>query len=144
MFAIMMTACGKDVVFNDYKEIAPDGWHKDSAAIFDVQIDDEKAHYTVLLHIRNRSNYGSQNLWLFTDYQMPDSTLVQDTLSIFLADKSGRWLGSGFGSLHDMPVFFLEEFQFPQTGNYRFYIQQGMRDTLLTGINDIGLEVIKN
>lgn len=141
---IALFSCDFDkTLFNDYKELPVEGWHKDSLAIFDVNVADTTQNYAVLVNVRNRSDYRLQNIWLFLNYQTSDSIVNKDTINLFLADNNGRWLGSGFGSMHEMSGLFISSMKFEQEGNYRFEIQQGMRDTLLTGINDIGLEIIK-
>ena len=53
----------------------------------------------------------------------------------------GRWLGSGMGSLYQLSTPIKVYYQFPDTGTYRFAIQQGMRSETLTGITEIGLKV---
>lgn len=141
---LLLTSCNfSDTVFNDYKELQPEGWNKDSLAVFDVNFEDINNTYQVIVNIRNRGNYPKQNLWLFVQYQQPDSVVVKDTIECYLADNKGKWLGSGFGSLYEMSVLFKKDLKLKQAGNYKFSIQQGMRDSMLVGINDIGLEIIK-
>lgn len=43
-----------------------------------------------------------------------------------------------------MPVLLDENRHFTDTGMYELRITHGMRDTLLRGISDVGLEVIRN
>lgn len=141
---LLLASCNhRNTVYNQYKELPAKGWHKDSVAHFEVPLEAGQK-YKVLVNIRNRGEYKTQNLWLFIDYQSPDKTIKKDTLELYLADNQGRWLGSGFGSLYEMPVEFIKSIQFPKAGVYKFNIKQGMRDTTLVGINDIGLEILKN
>ncbi len=138
-----VSACSKnDTVFSAYNELPPQGWHKDSIAVFEVTLNEE-ANYTVFVNVRNSANFKTQNLWLFIDYEQPDKTIKKDTVEFYLADNGGRWLGSGFGSLYEMKVAFLPKINFSQKGSYQFQVKQAMRDTVLVGINDIGLEIVK-
>lgn len=141
--ATLLVSCSGNSVYNDYKELPVSGWSKDSCAKFTVPIKDTQNNYRVLLNVRNRGDYQTQNLWLFVSYQLPNKAIMKDTLECYLADNKGKWLGSGFGSMYDMPVIYLKSIKFPQAGNYTFCIKHGMRDSSLVGINDIGLEIQK-
>ena len=144
LLATIFVSCNfSDTIYNEYKELPAEGWNKDSLAVFDVAVEDTVSRYQVIINIRNRGEYKWQNLWLFVSYLQPNNIVVNDTIECYLADNRGEWLGSGFGSLHEMPVLLKKELKFKQAGNYQFSIQQGMRDTTLVGINDIGLEIIK-
>jgi gliding motility-associated lipoprotein GldH len=43
-----------------------------------------------------------------------------------------------------MPVLLEENRHFADTGRYSLEIQHGMRDTLLRGVTDVGLEIRRN
>jgi gliding motility-associated lipoprotein GldH len=134
---IILSSCnGKTTVFDQYKEFPTTGWHKDSVAHFEVTLEKGTTY-------NNRGDYKTQNMWLFISYERPDKSIKKDTLEIYLADNQGRWLGTGFGSLYEMPVVFIPKIKIAQTGVYKFDIKHGMRDTTLVGINDIGLEILK-
>lgn len=143
LLALIFASCNNNTIYNEYKELPTEGWNKDSVAMFDVAVQDTTSKYQVIVNVRNRGDYPWQNLWLFVSYTQPNSEVINDTIECYLADNKGEWLGSGFGSLHEMPVLFRKNMNFKQSGNYQFSIQQGMRDSMLVGINDIGLEIIK-
>ncbi len=141
IFSVLLIGCNRNTsVLNDYKEIPVKGWHKDSAAHFEVNLEKDTP-YQLLINIRNRGDFKTQNMWLFISYERPDKSIKKDTLNFYLADNKGQWLGSGFGSLYEMQVMFIPAIKFNQTGRYKFDIKHGMRDTNLIGINDIGLEI---
>jgi gliding motility-associated lipoprotein GldH len=139
--AFVLASCGDKTVFDESTVLNASGWNKDSAAVFTVPVEDVNGQYRLLINVRNSGDYKSQNLWLFISYQRPDKSIKKDTVECYLADNRGRWLGSGFGSLYEMPILYQAKMKFTQAGKYRFAIKHGMRDSLLTGINDIGLEV---
>ncbi len=143
LLAVILASCNNNTIYNEYKELPAEGWNKDSIALYDVMVEDTSSNYQVIVNVRNRGDYPWQNLWLFVSYMQPDSVIVNDSIECYLADNKGEWLGSGFGSLYEMPVLFKKNINFKDSGNYQFSIQQGMRDSMLVGINDIGLEIIK-
>lgn len=82
-------------------------------------------------------------LRLFIKTTSPDSVVTNDTIEFYLADEFGKWLGNGVGSVFNMPVLYQQNFKFPKKGVYHFDIQHGMRDSLLSGINNVGIKVEK-
>jgi len=111
--------------------------------VFHVPITDTAATYNVYVNVRNRGEYPYQNLWLFLKKTTPDKVLTKDSIECYLADNRGKWLGSGIGSIMEMPVLYEQNVKFAQKGIYNYFIVQGMRDSLLAGINDIGIRVEK-
>jgi gliding motility-associated lipoprotein GldH len=138
---IALVACNQNEVFFNYQSVNLDGWNKDSVCVFDVQIDDASKAYNIYVNTRNRGEYPYQNMWLFINRMSADSVQVSDTIDFYLADDFGRWLGDGIGSVYNMPVLYQQNIRFPKAGMYRYEIQHGMRDSILTGVNDIGLKV---
>jgi gliding motility-associated lipoprotein GldH len=140
---LVLSSCGGNDVFYQYETVPANGWHQDTAIHFNVNITDTLSHYNVYVNVRNRGEYPHQNLWLFIEQQSPDSTLFVDSINFYLADQRGKWLGSGVGSVYEMPVLYRQNIQFPDSGNYSFSFRQGMRDSVLTGLNDLGLRIEK-
>jgi len=142
MFFVLLSCNTNDVYFK-YNAIHPAGWSKDSLYTFEVPITDTLATYNVYVNVRNVGNYPYQNLWLFLSKMSPDSVLVNDSIECYLADNRGKWLGSGVGSIFEMPILYQQQVKFKNAGNYQYKIVHGMRDTVLVGINDIGIRVEK-
>ena len=111
----------------------------DSVVQFDYTIEETNSDYRMLIYVRHTERYPYQNMWLFVD-----NGIYQDTIEFYLADDRGQWLGDKKHGLMEMPVLLEEHIHYPDTGTYRLTIQQGMRDSLLRGVADVGLEVIKN
>ena len=110
---------------------------------FDIPVTDTVALYNVYVNIRNRGEYPYQNLWLFLTKITPDSIESKDSIECYLADQRGKWLGKGLGSILEMPVLYQQKVRFKSSGIYHYKIVHGMRDSLLSGINDIGIRVEK-
>jgi len=141
--SLTFAACKNNDVFFQYKAVNAKGWNKDSLYTFDIQITDTTSTYNVYVNVRNRGEYPYQNLWLFLDKTSPDKVEMKDSIECYLADQRGKWLGSGIGSVMEMPILYQENVRFNKSGMYRYKIVHGMRDTTLTGINDIGMRIEK-
>lgn len=141
--SLFFTGCINNDVYLKYKTIIPKGWNKDSLCTFDIQIKDTTASYNLYVNIRNRGEYPYQNLWLFLSKKTPDNVQSKDSIECYLADKRGKWLGTGIGSVLEMPVLYQQKVKFSKAGIYQYKIVHGMRDSVLIGINDIGMLVEK-
>lgn len=140
---VLVSGCNRNDIYIKYKTIPEGGWHSDSVYTFDVPITDISTPYNVYINIRNKADYPYQNLWLFVSELSRDSVMKTDSIECYLADDRGKWLGSGVGSVHEMPLLIKQNITFKKKGNYQYKLMQGMRDTILAGINDIGLRVEK-
>ncbi|NLO71267.1 MAG: gliding motility lipoprotein GldH [Porphyromonadaceae bacterium] len=137
---VAFTACNQNEVYFRYNPIPTSGWDKDSLLVFDYNIEDTISKYDIFIHVRHFGNYPYQNFWLFLENTNPDSVVTKDTIECYLADQYGKWLGSG-NAIKEMPIFYKQQILIPDTGNYQLKIGHGMRDSVLTGIKEIGVRV---
>ncbi len=138
-----VTACRFGSVYNENVSIKDAKWYKDEAVHFEVPVSDSLTAYDFILNLRNSTDYRYSNLYIFLTTRFPNGNLTRDTIEIVLADKQGRWLGTGWGKLKDNSIVLKKNLHFPLTGMYAFYVQQAMRTDTLEGIHDVGLEISK-
>lgn len=136
-----LVSCGRQPVYNEFNLIDLTGWSVDSTSVFKINMEDTTGGYDLTLQIRHTSAYPYQNLWLFVEQLSPDSQFVRDTISCNLADHTGKWLGTGTGSvfLYSIPLKVRNRFDKP--GTYQYAVVHGMRDEILKGIQAIGLKL---
>ena len=139
LLLVGLTACSHDIVYSQFQPISSEKWHVDSIAHVDYTIDDATDSYRMLVYVRHTERYPYQNMWLFVN----DGTR-SDTIEFYLADDRGRWLGDRHHGFIEMPVLLEEAKHFPDTGTYAINIAHGMRDSLLRGVTDVGVEIIRN
>lgn len=123
--------------FND--EIEPEGWSNFYKPAFTASINDTLLAYDISISLRNSHEYPFRNIFLFVTTKSPSGLRIKDTVEYQLADEKGRWYGNGLGDLHNLTVPFKTNILFPQTGDFSFTIEQGMRREKLPGITDVGL-----
>ena len=111
----------------------------DSVAHFEYSIPDVSTSYQMLLYLRHTERYPYQNMWIFVE-----NAGRKDTIEFYLADDRGQWLGDKHNGFIEMPVLLEENILFLDTGTYEISIQQAMRDTLLKGVSDVGIEIRTN
>ncbi len=135
----LLTSCRHDIVYSDFVAIPSSEWDENQLPEFAFNIADREAAYDILLYVRHTERYPYQNMWLF----VRGNRQYMDTVEFYLADDRGRWLGDKHHGFIEMPVLLEENYHFPDTGRYYFTVQHGMRDSLLRGVTDVGIEVIR-
>ena len=135
---LMFASCKNKVYYSQFSSIPSGNWHMDSVAHFDYMIDDTTCAYKMTLYIRHTDSYPYQNIWLFVG----DSAAC-DSINIALADDRGVWNGESHNGFMEMPIVFGENIHYADTGSYHLMIQHGMRDTMLRGVTEVGLEISK-
>lgn len=133
-------SCNQNEVFFCYQRLPSSGWDKDSLLAFDCQIQDSTSRYNVFIHVRHYGSYPYQNFWMFLENTDAKGNVGKDTIECYLADEFGKWLGTG-NAVKEMHVFYKQSLLFPNTGTYQIKIGHGMRDSVLTGIKEVGLRV---
>lgn len=144
LFLLVLTGCGRGSVYHEFVAM-PDGkWHQDSILHYQVAVDDSLSPYDFYINIRNNTDYPYSNIYLFFTTAFPNGHITRDTIECILADKDGRWLGSGSGRIKDNKIMLQQALRFPLTGTYHFYLEQGMRQVELQGVEDIGISIETN
>lgn len=137
----LFASCENNRIYESYNPISEEGWHKDSVLNYNFKIEDSIKNYNLYFNMRNTVNYPYSNIWFFVSITPPQGKLLTDTVEFILADPTGRWFGRGHGKFRDNKLLYRNNIFFPDTGDYHFRIQQGMRDDLLNEINDFGIRV---
>jgi len=140
---VCLSSCNSGSIVQD-KFVIPDGqWKIDQTFTSRVVVTDLQNPYSFFLNVRNGGDYPYSNLHVFVTTTFPNGKKAIDTVNCPLADKSGRWLGSGLGDLIDNRILFKFNRKFPLTGKYAFTIEHAMRDTIVPAIYNVGLSIEK-
>lgn len=140
---LFLASCNSNVVFTDSQKMSGETWKLMDIPTFKVPVTDTINSNNVIFTIRNGSAYPFRNIFLFVSTTSPDGKKLTDTLQYNLADEKGKWVGKGFGDVHEVNLPYKSNVYFPRKGLYEFKIQHGMRVENLKGIYDIGLRIEK-
>ena len=136
-------SCEKREAYYRFSELQKDMWSKLDTIYFDIDSLSvlPNVPYDVTVELVNNSDYPYQNIWLYIldDFESYNFTLEEKQYE--LADKLGKWHGSGFGSLYQLPLLYKKDVVFREKRNYRLKVVHGMRDEPLQGIEKIGLKI---
>jgi gliding motility-associated lipoprotein GldH len=101
--------------------------------------------------LRNDEQYPYSNLFLIAEMTGPDGASERDTLEYEMADASGNWMGTGYGSVKENKLWYRENIVFPDSGVYTVTVSHAMRKNgsvegilELPGVLDVGLQIEKN
>lgn len=146
-FLTVLTSCRRSIVYSQFVPVAAPqdvrnaagAWHMNEAAHFDYTVADTTEDYQMIVYIRHTERYPYQNMWLFVS-----DSMRCDTIEFYLADDRGQWLGDRHHGFIEMPVLLESNKHFSDTGIYHLNITHAMRDSLLRGVTDVGLEIRTN
>jgi gliding motility-associated lipoprotein GldH len=140
LFVLLLSSCGRETIVDLNKDVG-DGWTKNAKIRFEYTIEDSIMPVDFYINIRNTTDYGFANVYFFVKTIYPNQRYSIDTLECFLANVKGEWLGSGFGKFRESRIPFKKNMRFPITGNYRMEFEMAMRDSILDGIDAIGIRI---
>ena len=141
---VIFISCDSSIVFEKYKSFENQEWNTDKVLSFDYTITDTISTYKLVLKVRHSVEYEYQNLFLFVT-----SDSLRDTIEVVLADKSGRWLGSGVGDIREIKSLLAIEKTYFKKENKTIKIEQAMRYGAaekiknLKFIDAIGISIVK-
>lgn len=143
MIVFVCLSCEKRETYYHFSELKDASWSKLDTLYFDIDslsvIPDTPFDITIVLV--NNSDYPYQNIWLYAFDNFEDSIFSFEEKQYELADKLGKWHGSGFGSLYQLPLPYKKDVIFKAKRNYQLKIVHGMRDEPLLGIEKIGVKI---
>ncbi len=143
-------SCDSKRVFDRY--ISPENgtWKINTPIKFHFSVKDTLAKKNLFINIRNNNDYEFSNLFLITKMNFPDNQKLIDTLEYDMADKKGKFLGTGFSETKENKLFYKENILFPVAGEYSLEIYHAMRKNNkvngvkeLKGITDVGFRIEK-
>ncbi len=153
---IFFTSCLDHRVYDHYEHTSLAGWEKNDSLFFNVPKLAKTDNYIMNIGLRINSTYPFQSLTLiikqtvypkrnknkksnFAASQL-EKTYI-DTLNCRLTNKSGRIEGRGIGSFqYHFPV---TRIQLNRGDSIHICISHNMKQEILPGISDIGIEYVK-
>lgn len=145
LLTLINISCDKQEIYYHFHELKGEAWAQNDTLVFDIDstLFELNKPYDLTIEVTNSVSYPYQNIWFFVQSNIDADSLFVDTSKEFLlADKLGKWQGSGFGTLYQSSLPF-GEITFKEKRNYRIKIEHGMRDQTLSGIEKVGIKISK-
>ncbi|MGB2412775.1 MAG: gliding motility lipoprotein GldH [Schleiferiaceae bacterium] len=139
--AVLLASCGKNVVLDELHTFDDSRWHMDSVVTVVWEPEQSEDPVFMSMYIRHSTEYPYNNLFLFRSIESTQGVEYTDTVNVALADPLGVWNGSGMSNLKTLEIPIGQgAVRFRDDERYTLKITQGMRDTVLYGIQDVGVQ----
>ena len=117
------------------------GWLKNDTLMYQAKSLIPQGNYNLQIGIRHMATYIYRDIWLEISCYSPNYT-YNDTLHLMLSDSKGNWFGKGIGGLIQHSIELPKDFIIKDSCCLpTFQITHLMKDSLLKGINDIGIQI---
>lgn len=145
LFALLTaTACRDSAtyIYTDFRTIPQSRWSPTEPIAFTVECNDSTARRALLtVSVRHDSHYPHRNVALWVDVIDTARHASRNHVNIIIADENGRWCSKGFGSLYEASVTLPHPVNPQAISNV--VVWNGLNDSILNGISDIGLSIFK-
>ena len=139
--AVLLASCGKNVVLDELHTFEDSRWHMDSVVRIVWEPEQSEDPVFMSMYIRHSTEYPYNNIFLFRSIESTQGLEYTDTVNVALADPLGVWNGSGMSNLKTLEIPIGQgAVRFRDDERYTLKITQGMRDTVLYGIQDVGVQ----
>ena len=85
-FLLLLVGCQRNVFYSDIQSIPGEKWAIDRPLSFTVNIEDSMQYYNMYIHLRNTTDFETQNFYVFMRTTYPDGHSEQDTLGFILCE----------------------------------------------------------
>ncbi|MDA8886498.1 gliding motility lipoprotein GldH [Bacteroidia bacterium] len=139
--ALFAVACNQNVMVDRYHDIPENGWQYEHIVTDSFEISEPGYYHLISANLRITGDYPYANIHLKVDITSPDGKTTKHKVPVELAEKSGKWLGSGLGDIvtFQTPIFHRKFLN--QKGKYTFEITQDMRLETLPSVVAAGIRV---
>ncbi len=138
------TSCTHLNIFEKDTTIPKYQWQYGFVPSFEFNIDDTVSQYNLYIVLRHTDAYRYNNICLNVGTQSPADTLSYQRFDLSLGTDANGWEGSGLDDIWEVRKSITNgPVKFKKTGNYKFTIEQAMRENPLKDIMSVGVRVEK-
>ncbi|MDI1235051.1 MAG: gliding motility lipoprotein GldH [bacterium] len=137
-----LTACtDKAIVVDEMRDIPKASWAFNQIPDFDFDIKNTQLNHNLYLNLKIQKTYPYENLYLLTHIKDTEGNIVTRRVNFNLMDENGNPNGSMSGNSisYQLPIFTNQKFN--KTGKYFIALEQNMRDSVINGVESIGVMI---
>ncbi|MGB3196229.1 MAG: gliding motility lipoprotein GldH [Saprospiraceae bacterium] len=138
---LFLISCDKNQVYFKEIKIENSSWAYQDSIVFSWEMKDTTSAFDLLLHMHHNADMKYQNVYLNVKTTNPDQSEISNLLSLELFQPNGKSNGDCSRNQCEALIPLQENISFPQMGNYSLTLFQNSRDSLITGIQSIALEL---
>jgi gliding motility-associated lipoprotein GldH len=141
IIAMVFSACDKATIYNESEILIEANWPETDTLLAQFDVSDSVRYHHVWLNVRLNNLYPNSNIYFKVIFEGPNGQHLTEIKSFEITDKSGKWLGKGFGDLHSYELPLLMDLAIKQFGTYKVKVIPYMRKDVVVGIHDRGIKV---
>ena len=115
-------------------------WKQDVKPSFTVDIKDASKEYDFVLTLRTTTEYKFSNLWIYMNTKTPNGEKAREPFELKITNPDGSWIGKKTGTIVENSLNFKRR-KLPLKGKYTFVLEQGITESKIDQVLDIGLVV---
>ena len=142
-YAFCLASCTTVDLYEKTVRIPGHAWQKTFRPSFDFTIKDSNSLYQPYLVLRHNEKYNYNNIYINLYIQGPgQDTAQRSQLNLSLATNEKGWKATGMDDIYEHRI----ELDVPKTlkaGNYKFTLEQIMRENPLQNVFDAGIRIEK-
>ena len=146
--AAAFASCFDKTIHYEYKGTDINGWNRKDSITFSIRPLEESSYYVEEIGIRANTEYPYERLHLIVRQEIVSTTdstrceTITDEVSLPIYDEKGTPIGTGVNLLqYQIP---LKTVKLQSGDSLQVSIIHNMRDSIICGISDVGMRVIKN
>ena len=142
LFLIIFVSCTDNtVLINDMRDLPNAKWKYDEIPDFSFTINKTNIYYQIDLKLKVYKDYPFENLYLLSHIKDPEGKSTTQRFNFTLADITGTPTGtvSGNSITYELPL--ITSFKAAKPGVYFIALEQNMRDSVINGVQSIGVKV---
>ncbi len=136
----MLFSCSEQPFYEKVYSFKNNEWSQRVKPSFTIDIKDINIEYNFVITLRTTTDYKFSNLWIYMNTVTPDGTKAREPFQIAVTNADGSWAGIKTGTIVELPLQFNKR-RLPKKGKYTFTLEQGITDSKIDEVLDIGLRV---
>lgn len=146
LLLLILSSCQTIDLYEKTAAIPGHAWKSSFKPSFTFTIKDTSSPYRLFLTLRHNDKYNYNNIYVNLHTRQPGADSSQTArFDLKLTDENG-WLGSGMDDIYEHRIPLVpdgRDFYFRKPGEYRFTVEQIMREDPLNNVMDVGLRLEK-
>ncbi len=136
-------SCSEQPFYEKVYSFEKSQWNQRVKPSFSVDVKDISKEYNFVVTLRTTTDYKYSNLWIYMNTVTPDGSKAREPFQIQITNSEGAWVGKKTGTVVEHYLQFNKR-KLPKKGTYIFTLEQGITQTKIDEVLDIGLRVTES
>lgn len=137
----VLASCDTNAIIDQNTDLGNKQWSYDQKPSFEANITDTSQQYNMYINVRHTDDYPYSNMWVVVRTTLPNQPTQTQRVELPLADKQGKWYGTGMGDVITQQVMIQPNAVFRAAGKCRFELEQDMRLNPLPNVLSVGMRI---